>query len=250
VKPRRGCPAAAWRVRRLARPVRPVVDGRRRPGLVVAVGRVARAVGTCGAGRAGPTGHCSVEAGLHAAADRRGPSPAVGPLRTRTRRRRRDPARRRPGGQRGAGTAVGRADSRRRLDRPAPRRLGPGSLAAVAWEARGGYEVTGAVRQRVYWFRFVVDRADSTVLDCGGRWYVIATDDPGGHCVATNGVLIRAADGIPGLGTAADHQISASGQRVSPAATGRRSCTCSAAARRASSHRASARRSGIGCSAT
>jgi hypothetical protein len=45
------------------------------------------------------------------------------------------------------------------------------------------------------------------VLHYGGRWYLIATDDPGGHCVATNGLLIRAADGIAGLGTAADHQM-------------------------------------------
>jgi GH43 family beta-xylosidase len=83
----------------------------------------------------------------------------------------------------------------------------PAGLAAVDWGTPGEYVVTGTVRQRVYPFPFIVDRADPTVLAYRGRWYLIATDDPGGDCVATAGLLIRAADSIAGLATAADHAI-------------------------------------------
>jgi GH43 family beta-xylosidase len=83
----------------------------------------------------------------------------------------------------------------------------PDSLAAVAWHRPGEYVVTGTVRQRVYPFPFVVDRADPTVLAYRGRYYFIATDDPGGHCVATTQLLIRVADSIAGLATAPDHAI-------------------------------------------
>ncbi|MGC9669619.1 family 43 glycosylhydrolase [Planosporangium sp. 12N6] len=81
------------------------------------------------------------------------------------------------------------------------------SLAAVDWGTPGEYIVTGTVRQRVYPFPFVVDRADPTVLAYRGRWYLIATDDPGGDCVTTTSLLIRTADSIAGLATATDHAI-------------------------------------------
>jgi GH43 family beta-xylosidase len=83
----------------------------------------------------------------------------------------------------------------------------PAGLAVLDWDTPGEYVVTGTVRQRVYPFPFVVDRADPTVLAYRGRWYLIATDDPGGDCVATTGLLIRTADTIAGLATAADHTI-------------------------------------------
>ncbi|WP_327002674.1 family 43 glycosylhydrolase [Dactylosporangium sp. NBC_01737] len=83
----------------------------------------------------------------------------------------------------------------------------PAGLAGVDWGTPGEYVVAGTVRQRVYPFPFVVDRADPTVLAHGGRWYLIATDDPGGDCVSTTGLLIRTADSIAGLATAADHAI-------------------------------------------
>lgn len=83
----------------------------------------------------------------------------------------------------------------------------PASLAGVAWDTPGEYTVTGTVRQRVYPFPFIVDRADPTVLAHLGRWYFIATDDPGGHCVTTTHLLIRTADSIAGLATAEDHAI-------------------------------------------
>lgn len=81
------------------------------------------------------------------------------------------------------------------------------SLAGVAWDRPGEYAVTGTVRQRVYPFPFVVDRADPTVLAYRGRYYFIATDDPGGHCVDTTRLLIRVADTIADLATAPDHAI-------------------------------------------
>ncbi|MBN1172800.1 MAG: family 43 glycosylhydrolase [Micromonosporaceae bacterium] len=83
----------------------------------------------------------------------------------------------------------------------------PAALAAVDWSTPGEYPVTGIVRQRRYPFPFVVDRADPTVLHYQGRWYFIATDDPGGHCVATTGLLIRVADSIADLAAADDHTI-------------------------------------------
>lgn len=83
----------------------------------------------------------------------------------------------------------------------------PGSLAALAWDRPGEYVVTGTVRQRVYPFPFVVDRADPTVLAYQDRYYFIATDDPDGNCVATSRLLIRVADSIAGLATAPDHAI-------------------------------------------
>jgi GH43 family beta-xylosidase len=83
----------------------------------------------------------------------------------------------------------------------------PVSLAAVAWDTPGEYVVTGTVRQRVYPFPFVVDRADPTVLAYREGWYFTATDDPGGDCVSTDGLLIRTADSIAGLATADDHAI-------------------------------------------
>ena len=42
----------------------------------------------------------------------------------------------------------------------------------------GEYVVTGTVRQRVYPFPFVVDRADPTVLAYRDRYYFIATPTP------------------------------------------------------------------------
>jgi GH43 family beta-xylosidase len=83
----------------------------------------------------------------------------------------------------------------------------PASLAGVGWDRPGEYVVTGTVRQRVYPFPFVVDRADPTVLAYRGRYYFIATDDPGGDCVDTTRLLIRVADSIAGLATAPDHAI-------------------------------------------
>jgi GH43 family beta-xylosidase len=83
----------------------------------------------------------------------------------------------------------------------------PDSLAGVDWDRPGEYVVTGTVRQRVYPFPFVVDRADPTVLAYKGRYYFIATPDPDGNCVATRRLLIRVADSIAGLATAPDHPI-------------------------------------------
>jgi GH43 family beta-xylosidase len=83
----------------------------------------------------------------------------------------------------------------------------PDSLAAVGWDRPGEYVVTGTVRQRVYPFPFVVDRADPTVLAHRGRYYFIATDDPGGDCVTRTRLLIRVADDIAGLAAAPDHAI-------------------------------------------
>ncbi len=83
----------------------------------------------------------------------------------------------------------------------------PDSLAGVGWDRPGEYVVTGTVRQRVYPFPFVVDRADPTVLSYQGRYYFIATDDPDGNCVATSRLMIRVADSIAGLATAPDHAI-------------------------------------------
>ncbi|MEU7872883.1 family 43 glycosylhydrolase [Dactylosporangium sp. NPDC049140] len=87
----------------------------------------------------------------------------------------------------------------------------PDGLAAVAWGTPGEYVVAGTVRQRAYPFPFVVDRADPTVLAYRGRWYLIATDDLGGDCVAPTSLLIRTADDIAGLATAADHAILGTG---------------------------------------
>jgi len=75
----------------------------------------------------------------------------------------------------------------------------PDSLAAIEWDRPGEYVLTGTVRQRVYPFPFVLGRADPTVLAYRGRYYFIATDDPGGNCVATTRLLIRVADGIAPL---------------------------------------------------
>jgi GH43 family beta-xylosidase len=83
----------------------------------------------------------------------------------------------------------------------------PASLAGVDWDRPGEYAVTGTVRQRVYPFPFVVDRADPTVLAYRGRYYFIATDDPNGDCVDTSRLMIRVADSIAGLATAPDHGI-------------------------------------------
>lgn len=83
----------------------------------------------------------------------------------------------------------------------------PAGLAAVAWDTPGEYVVTGTVRQRHYPFPFVADRADPTVLAYQGRWYLIGTDDVGGDCVSPKRLLIRTADTIAGLATAADHAI-------------------------------------------
>jgi GH43 family beta-xylosidase len=83
----------------------------------------------------------------------------------------------------------------------------PDSLAGVGWDRPGEYAVYGTVRQRVYPFPFVVDRADPTVLAYRGRYYFIATPDPDGNCVATSQLLIRVADSIAGLATAPDHAI-------------------------------------------
>ncbi|TDB73803.1 family 43 glycosylhydrolase [Micromonospora sp. KC723] len=83
----------------------------------------------------------------------------------------------------------------------------PDSLAGVEWDRPGEYAVAGRVRQRVYPFPFVVDRADPTVLAHRGRYYLIATDDPGGDCVTPTKLLIRVADSIAGLATAPDHAI-------------------------------------------
>lgn len=81
------------------------------------------------------------------------------------------------------------------------------SLAGVAWDRPGEYMLTGTVRQRLYPFPFIVDRADPTVLAYQGRYYFIATDDPDGNCVAPTRLLLRVADSIDGLATAADHAI-------------------------------------------
>jgi len=83
----------------------------------------------------------------------------------------------------------------------------PDSLAGVGWDRAGEYVVTGTVRQRVYPFPFIADRADPTVLAYLGRYYLIATDDPDGNCVATSRLAIRVADSIAGLATAPDHTI-------------------------------------------
>jgi GH43 family beta-xylosidase len=83
----------------------------------------------------------------------------------------------------------------------------PDSLAGVGWDRPGEYLLTGTVRQRVYPFPFVVDRADPTVLAYRGRYYFIATDDAGGDCVARSHLLIRVADSIAGLATAPEHAI-------------------------------------------
>jgi GH43 family beta-xylosidase len=83
----------------------------------------------------------------------------------------------------------------------------PNGLAGVRWDRPGEYEVTGTVRQRVYPFPFVADRADPTVLAYRGRYFFIATDDAGGDCVTRTRLLIRAADSIAGLATAPDHGI-------------------------------------------
>jgi GH43 family beta-xylosidase len=83
----------------------------------------------------------------------------------------------------------------------------PDSLAALPWDRPGDYVLSGTVRQRVYPFPFVVDRADPTVLAHRGRYYFIATDDPDGDCVARTRLLIRVADRIAGLATAPDRAI-------------------------------------------
>jgi GH43 family beta-xylosidase len=83
----------------------------------------------------------------------------------------------------------------------------PDSLAGVDWDRPGEYAVNGTVRQRVYPFPFVGDRADPTVLAYRGRYYFIATPDSDGDCVATSRLLIRVADSIAGLATAPDHAI-------------------------------------------
>ncbi|MFB9237736.1 family 43 glycosylhydrolase [Plantactinospora siamensis] len=83
----------------------------------------------------------------------------------------------------------------------------PASLAGVGWDRPGEYVLTGTVRQRVYPFPFVVDRADPTVLAYRGRYYFIATDDTDGDCVSPKQLLIRVADSIAGLATAPDHAI-------------------------------------------
>lgn len=83
----------------------------------------------------------------------------------------------------------------------------PESLGTVDWERPGEYPVTGTVRQRVYPFPFVVDRADPTILAYQGRYYFIATDDLDGDCVSPTRLLIRVAESIAGLATAADHAI-------------------------------------------
>lgn len=83
----------------------------------------------------------------------------------------------------------------------------PDSLASVSWDEPGEYRVTGTVRQRVYPFPFVVDRADPTVLAYRGRYYFIATDDSDGNCVDTSRLLLRVADSIAELAAAPDHAI-------------------------------------------
>ncbi|MEV6967014.1 family 43 glycosylhydrolase [Hamadaea sp. NPDC051192] len=83
----------------------------------------------------------------------------------------------------------------------------PDSLAQVGWDKPGEYVVTGRVRQRVYPFPFVIDRADPTVLAYQGRYLFIATDDPDGNCVDPRRLLLRVADSIAELATAPDHAI-------------------------------------------
>ncbi|MEV4111214.1 family 43 glycosylhydrolase [Nonomuraea sp. NPDC049695] len=82
----------------------------------------------------------------------------------------------------------------------------------VDWDTPGEYPITGRVRQREYAFPFIPERADPAVLPYRGRYYFIATDDAGGDCVNTTRLLIRVADTVQDLATAADHAILTVGQ--------------------------------------
>ncbi|MFF5085048.1 family 43 glycosylhydrolase [Actinoplanes sp. NPDC000266] len=97
-----------------------------------------------------------------------------------------------------------------------PANLGPANLSysdgstarrAVDWDAvdtskPGAYTVQGTVKQTDYPFPFIDDRADPTIFRYQGKYLFIATNELSGAQL-----LIRQADTIAGLRTAADHVL-------------------------------------------